>query len=607
MADARTVSGDKAREGQANLLVSGRRALALVWSVSRPLTLGLAATTLISGLLPVAIAVVGKELVDAVVAATQSRDDAAVFFWMAVELGLVVALAANARVAGIVRALLRAQLGHKVNVLILEKALTLELTHFEDPELYDQMTRARREASSRPLSLVTRTFELAQGIIALLSYGVLLFAFSPLAVLVLVAAGLPSFFAEARFAGDAFRIFKWRTPEVREQGYLETVIAREDHVKEVKLFALGRRFLDRYISIFEKLYLEDKRLTIRRGLWALGLGVVSTLAFYGAYVWIALETVAGAMTLGAMTMYLMVFRQGQGSLSAVLGHVNGLYEDNLYLSSLFDFLDTEIERPPGEAKEHGPNPADGLRFEGVSFTYPGAESPALSGVSFHIPKGGKLAIVGENGSGKTTLVKLLARFYLPGAGRILFEGRDLNDWDPEVFRRRIGVIFQDFVRYQMRVGDNIGAGDADGLEDEARWREAADKGLAAPFIEQMPKGYQTQLGKWFRDGRELSLGQWQKIALSRAFMRKDADIVVLDEPTASMDAEAESRVFERFRELTRDQIAIVISHRFSTVRMADQILVLDAGRVLESGTHEALVALGGRYATLFELQAAGYR
>lgn len=601
------MSDGKPREGQGKLLVSGRRALALVWSVSRPLTLAIAATTLVSGLLPVAIAVVGKELVDAVVAATQTREDAAVFFWMGVELALVVALAANARVAGIVRALLRAQLGHKVNVLILEKALTLELTHFEDPELYDQMTRARREASSRPLSLVTRTFELAQGVIALLSYGVLLFAFSPLAVLILVAAGLPSFFAEARFAGDAFRIFKWRTPEVREQGYLETVIAREDHVKEVKLFALGRRFLDRYISIFEKLYLEDKRLTIKRGLWALGLGVVSTLAFYGAYAWIALETVAGAMTLGAMTMYLMVFRQGQASLSAVLGHVNGLYEDNLYLSSLFDFLDTKIERPPGDAKEHGPDPADGLRFEDVSFTYPGAENPALSGVSFHIPKGGKLAIVGENGSGKTTLVKLLARFYLPSQGRILFEGRDLNEWDPEVFRRRIGVIFQDFVRYQMRVGDNIGAGDADGLEDEARWREAADKGLAAPFIEQMPKGYQTQLGRWFRDGRELSLGQWQKIALSRAFMRKDADIVVLDEPTASMDAEAESRVFERFRELTADQIAIVISHRFSTVRMADQILVLDAGRVLESGTHESLVATGGRYATLFELQAAGYR
>lgn len=606
MADAGPESASK-NEGQARLLVSGRRALGLVWSVSRRLTIALAATTLVSGLLPVAIAVVGKELVDAVVAATKSQDDSAVLFWMAIELGLVVLLAANARIAGIVRALLRAQLGHRVNVLILEKALTLELTHFEDPELYDQMTRARREASSRPLSLVTRTFELAQGVISLLSYGVLLFAFSPLAVLILVAAGLPSFFAEARFAGDAFRIFKWRTPEVREQSYLETVIAREDHVKEVKLFALGRRFLDRYISIFEKLYLEDKRLTIKRGLWALGLGVVATLAFYGAYVWIALETVAGAMTLGAMTMYLMVFRQGQSSLSAVLGHVNGLYEDNLYLSSLFDFLDTKFERPPGDARDDGPDPADGLRFEDVAFTYPGADTPALDGVSFHIPRGGKLAIVGENGSGKTTLVKLLARFYLPSRGRILFEGRDLNDWDPEVFRRRIGVIFQDFVRYQMRVGDNIGAGDADGLEDEGRWREAAEKGLAAPFIEQMPKGYRTQLGKWFRDGRELSLGQWQKIALSRAYMRKDADIVVLDEPTASMDAEAESKVFEHFRELTKDQIAIVISHRFSTVRMADHIIVLDGGRILESGTHESLLASGGRYATLFELQAAGYR
>ncbi len=587
---------------------STRRALGLVWTTSRTLTLWLALGTLLGGILPAGVALVGKELVDAVVLASQrTRDTSDVLLWLIVELVLVVLLAVNQRLLAIVKTLLRVQLGHRVNVMILEKALQLELIHFEDSELYDRMTRARREASSRPLSLVTRTFEIFQGMLSLVSYAVLLAAFSPLAVLVLVVAGLPAFFAEARFAGDAFRLFKWRTPETREQGYLETVLAREDHVKEVKLFGLGRRFLDRYIAIFKNLYVEDKRLTIRRGMWALGLGVLATMAFYGAYVWIAFETVAGTVTLGAMTMYLMVFRQGQSSLASVLTSVSGLYEDNLYLSSLYELLDEPVSMAPGEATGDGPVPDDGLRFENVSFTYPGATTPALSNVSFHIPAGKKLAIVGENGSGKTTLVKLLARFYLPSEGRILFDGRDLSEWNPEAFRKRIGIIFQDFVRYQMKVGENIGAGDADGFEDVERWKEAADKGLAAPFIDTMPKGYDTQLGRWFKDGRELSLGQWQKIALSRAFMRRDADILVLDEPTASMDAEAEVKVFERFRELTDEQIAIVISHRFSTVRMADRIIVLDGGRVLESGTHDELVAAGGRYATLFELQAAGYR
>jgi ATP-binding cassette, subfamily B, bacterial len=255
----------------------------------------------------------------------------------------------------------------------------------------------------------------------------------------------------------------------------------------------------------------------------------------------------------------------------------------------------------------GPRPGDGLRFEDVSFTYPGATRPALEGITLHVPAGSKLAIVGDNGSGKTTLVKLLARLYEPSAGRILLDGLDLRQWDVDALRARIGVIFQDFVRYQLTVGENVGSGDVRAYDDRARWQEAAGKGLAAPFVEEMPRGYDTQLGRWFRDGRELSLGQWQKIALSRAFMRKDADILVLDEPTASMDAEAEVRIFERFRELTQDQIAIVISHRFSTVRMADDIIVLDAGKIVEHGTHDGLVARGGRYATLFGLQAQGYR
>jgi ATP-binding cassette, subfamily B, bacterial len=591
-----------------DIVATTRRAIALVWSTSRRLTVALALGTLIGGLMPAAIAIVGKLLVDAIVDASRGEATVeAVIPYLVLELILVVLLAANQRVLGIFKSLLRAQLGHRVNVMVLDKALELELSQFEDSELYDKITRARREASQRPLSLVTRTFDAIQATLSLVTYAILLFDCSPWAVLALVVAGVPVFIAEAKFAGDAFRIFRWRTPETRQQNYLETVLAREDHVKEVKLFGLGPRLLDRYVAIFKTLYAEDRRLTLRRGLWGLALGTVSTLAFYGAYAWIALETVAGTITLGGMTMYLAVFRQGQAALSSLLSSMAGLYEDNLYLSGLYELLDEPIKRPSGALASDGPLPDDGLRFEHVTFTYPGATEPALYDVSFHIPAGRKLAIVGENGSGKTTLVKLLARFYEPDEGRILFDGRDLREWDPVAFRRRIGVIFQDFVRYQMKVGENIGAGDDEAFEDEARWREAADEGLAAPFIETMPKGYDTQLGKWFKDGRELSLGQWQKIALSRAFMRRDADILVLDEPTASMDAEAEVKVFERFRELTDEQIAIVISHRFSTVRMADFILVLDRGRVVESGTHEELVARRGRYATLFELQAAGYR
>ena len=583
-----------------------RRAIELVWSTNRALTIGLAIGAVIAGVIPGAIAWVGKELVDAVIRASEGGDRGLVYQWVAVEMALVVGMATMGRVLGIQRSLLRAQLGNRVNVMILEKALELELVHFEDSEMYDRITRARREASARPLSLVMRTFEAIQSALQLVSFAVLLAVFSPLAVVILVVAGLPAFLAEAKFAGDAFRLFRWRTPETREQLYLEQVLAREDHVKEVKLFGLGRRFLDRYKSIFEKLYAEDRKLTWRRGLWGLVLGVIGTAAFYGMYLWIAIAAVEGAMTIGAMTMYVVVFKQGQSALTALLGNVGGMYEDNLYLSNLYELIDEPVPPRLGAATV-GPKPGDGLRFEDVSFTYPGATTPALDGIDLHVPAGRKLAIVGDNGSGKTTLVKLLARLYEPTRGRILLDGLDLREWDVGALRRRIGVIFQDFVKYQLTVGENVGSGDDRAYDDRARWSEAAEKGLAAPFVEEMPKSYETQLGRWFKDGRELSGGQWQKVALSRAFMRKEADILVLDEPTAAMDAEAEVKIFDRFRELTEDQIAIVISHRFSTVRMADDIIVLDAGKVIEEGSHDELVAKGGRYATLFGLQAAGYR
>jgi ATP-binding cassette subfamily B protein len=584
-----------------------RRALELVWSTNRALTVALALLTLLAGILPASVAYVGALIVDAVVAAMRSLGGARhVVQLVALEGLLVAAIAAAQRGLSLCQSLLRAQLGQRVNVMILEKALTLELQHFEDSEFYDKLTRARREASTRPLSLVTRTFGLVQNAISLASYAALLAHFSPWAVAVLLCAGMPAFVAEAKFSGDAFRLFRWRSPETRMQIYLETVLAREDHAKEVMLFGLGPRLLERYRDIFRRLYAEDRALTVRRDAWGFALGLVGTAALYGAYAWIAITAVARLITLGQMTMYVALFRQGQSAVSAMLAAVGGMYEDNLYLSTLYEYLEEHVPRPSGTVLR-GPHPQDGVRFEDVSFSYPGAEEPALEHVTLHLTPGTSLALVGENGSGKTTLIKLLTRLYTPTSGRILLDGQDLADWEEGALRQRIGVIFQDFARYQMLVGENVGAGDERFFEDQQRWRAAAEKGRASEFIDSLPAGYHTQLGKWFRDGRELSGGQWQKIALSRAFMRTRADILVLDEPTAAMDAQAEAEVFEHFRQLARDRITILISHRFSTVRMADQILVLSRGRIVERGTHEELMQLNGRYAQLFSLQARGYR
>jgi ATP-binding cassette subfamily B protein len=585
-----------------------RRAIQLVWDTNRALLLAMALLTLAAGLLPAGVAWIGAQIVDAVVYARNAagHNAARVLRLVLLEGALVAAVGGAQRGLSLCQALLRAQLGQRVNVMILEKALTLELRHFEDSEFYDKLTRARREASSRPLSLVMRTFGLTQNAISLLSYAALLVRFSPWTMLVLLVAGLPAFVAEAKFSGDAFRLFRWRSPETRMQVYLETVLAREDHAKEVKLFGLGARLLQRYRDIFTRLYREDRALSIRRDSWGFGLSLLATSTLYGAYAWIALSTIQARITLGQMTMYLLLFRQGQAAVSAILSAVGGMYEDNLYLSTLYEYLETPVDPAAGNAVR-GPLPSDGVRFEHVSFTYPGAAQPALIDIDLHLTPGSSLALVGENGSGKTTLIKLLTRLYSPDSGRILVDGLPLPQWSEQALRARIGVIFQDFTRYQMLVGENVGAGDERYFEDQQRWQQAAEKGRAATFIEELPGGYQTQLGKWFKDGQELSGGQWQKIALARAFMRTDADILVLDEPTAAMDARAEAEIFEHFRTLARDRITILISHRFSTVRMADQIAVLDRGRIIEKGSHEQLMAAAGHYAQLFALQARGYR
>jgi ATP-binding cassette subfamily B protein len=607
-----TQSKPELRRGFLGVFAYSRRALDLVWTTSRPLTVAFALLTLVAGTLPAAVAYVGALIVDAVVAAIQADEVARAaltrnaLLLVVAEALLVATIAGAQRGISLCQSLLRAQLSQRVNVMILEKALTLELAHFENSDFYDKLTRARREASSRPLSLVMRTFGLGQNAVSLMSFGTLLFSFSPWAVLLLLLAGLPAFLAEAKFSGQAFRLFLWRSPETRMQLYLETVLAREDHVKEVKLFGLGPLFLERYRDIFRRLYKEDRDLTIRRDTWGFFLGLVATTTLYGAYAWIALSAIASRITLGQMTMYLMLFRQGQSAVSAILSAVGGMYEDNLYLSALYEYLETPVDDRMGAAIR-GPRPDDGIRFENVSFSYPDSEQPTLVDVNLHIKPGESLALVGENGSGKTTLIKLLTRLYLPTAGRITLDGLDLREWAEAALHDRIGVIFQDFTRYQLMLGENIGAGDVRHFEDEERWREAGEKGLAAPIVDTLPEGYRTPLGKWFNDGRELSGGQWQKIALSRAFMRSRADILVLDEPTAAMDAGAEATIFEHFRTLTKGRIAILISHRFSTVRMADQIVVLQNGRIIERGSHDDLMRMNGHYANLFSLQAKGYR
>jgi ATP-binding cassette, subfamily B, bacterial len=583
----------------------------LVWEADRRGALAIAALTVVAALLPAPIAWVGKLVVDAVLAASRSglaadRDQVARL--VLVELSLLAATLVVGRVLGLLRELLRTHLANRVNVLILEKAVTLELRHFEDSDVHDKMQNARREASSRPLSLVSQALSVGQNGITLAALSALLWRLSPASVLVIVAASIPAFVAEARLSAESFRVNTWRAPEGRRLNYLEWILTRDSHAKEVKLFGLGPLVLARYRSLFSGFFAEDRRLALRRLAAGTAFGILALVAFYGMYLLVAARAARGEITLGDMTLYLVAFRQGQSAFQGILSSVGGAYEDALYMSNLFAFLaiptggEEARVSPPASVPRGRPLP---IAFEGVSFRYPGRPEWVLRDVDLRLAPGETLGLVGENGAGKSTLVKLLLRLHDPTEGRVTYGGVDVRDMDPDDLRSRVGAVFQDFVRYQFTAAENIGLGNPAQVADRARIEEAARRAGAGPLVASLPQGLDTVLGGWFEAGHEISAGQWQKLAVARAFMR-DAEVLVLDEPTASIDAEAEHDLFVRFRELAAGRTAIVISHRFSTVRMADRIAVLHGGRVVELGNHRELLDRGGRYAHLFSLQAQGY-
>jgi ATP-binding cassette, subfamily B, bacterial len=587
------------------------RTLRLVWQADRASASGVAALTLLQALLPGALAWVGKLIIDAVVLASKNGGEAEralVYRYVAIELGLAVLALGLSRLSGFVREVLRVNLGNLINEQILAKSLSLELRHFEDSKTYDVMQNARREASMRPLSLALAGLTVIKNLITLATFAALLWTVAWWSAALLIVAAIPSFIAETRLSGEAFRLYSWRAPEGRRLNYLEWILTRDSHVKEVKLYDLGPLVLGRYRGLFAKFLAEDRRLATRRLLLGTLFGAISLAAFYGCYLAVAGRAARGEITLGDLTLGLAVFRQGQGAFEAVLSSVAGMYEDALFMSNLFLFLalPTNAEKSRVQPPKPLPRGQAAIEFKNVSFKYPGKEGFALKDFTLTIGAGEKLALVGENGAGKSTLVKLLMRLYEPSEGEILYGGVDLRDFDVRELRQRFGAVFQDFVRYQFNAGENIGLGDVERLEDQPAIERAAKSGGADEVINELPDKYGTVLGGWFEKGQELSGGQWQKLAISRAFMR-EAQILILDEPTASIDAEAEVALFDRFKRLAADRSAIIISHRFSTVRMADRIAVLEKGKLSELGTHEELLAKNGRYARLFALQAQGYR
>ncbi|SET76833.1 ABC transporter ATP-binding protein [Hymenobacter actinosclerus] len=586
--------------------------LRLIWQTSPALTLGNVALRLLRAALPVAMLYVAQLILDAIIGLSrqpaEARELTPVLTLVALEFGLAILSDALGRGVALLDSLLGDLFANQTSIRLMEHAAELDLDQFEDSTFYDKLERARRQTLSRTV-LMSQVLSQAQDAITMGFLAVGLVAFNPWLLVLLLVAVVPAFLGESHFNERSYSLVHGWTPERRELDYLRQTGASDDTAKEVKIFGLSTFLTDRFRTLSDDFYAKNKALVVKRAGWGTFFAAVGAAGYYAAYVYIIMQAVAGAVSIGQLTFLAGSFARMRGLLEGILSRFSAVAEGALYLQDFFDFfqLQPRIRRDESQPVRPFPNPIrEGFTFENVGFQYRNAEKWALRHLNFRLRAGEKLALVGENGAGKTTMVKLLSRLYDPTEGRILLDGYDLREYDPRELRQEIGVIFQDFVRFQLPAGQNLAVGRIEQQHNRPRIEQAAAQSLADSVIAKLPAGYEQMIGRRFNGGVDLSGGEWQKIALGRAYMR-DAQLLILDEPTAALDARAEYEVFQRFKDLTLGKTAVLISHRFSTVRMADRILVIENGQFVEVGSHEELLAKGGRYAELFKLQAAGYQ